>query len=130
MIVIVIVGILSAAALPNFLAQTDKAKATECTTKLGAILSQGGAEGLADPDNVTTLTGSLATDETTNSEVCTFGTPSVSGTTLTVTVTGKNALSGKYDGEGCIDWSTMKRDVVYDVGASPDAGAADCTVGG
>ena len=46
MIVIVIVGVLSAVALPNFLSQTSKAKATECTTRLGAILSQAGAEGL------------------------------------------------------------------------------------
>ncbi len=33
MIVIVIVGILSAVALPNFLNQTSKAKGTECTDK-------------------------------------------------------------------------------------------------
>ena len=32
MVVIVIVGILSAVALPSFLDQTNKAKATECTT--------------------------------------------------------------------------------------------------
>ncbi|MFL0793581.1 MAG: type IV pilin protein, partial [Prochlorococcus sp.] len=38
MIVIVIVGILSAVALPNFLSQTSKAKGTECTSKAGAIM--------------------------------------------------------------------------------------------
>ena len=38
MIVIVIVGILSAVALPNFLNQTGKAKGTEATTKLSALL--------------------------------------------------------------------------------------------
>ena len=40
MVVIVIVGILSAVALPNFLSQSDKAKATEATTLSGAYLKQ------------------------------------------------------------------------------------------
>ena len=40
MIVIVIVAILSAVALPNFLKQTDKAKATEGKTSIAAILKQ------------------------------------------------------------------------------------------
>ena len=40
MIVIVIVGVLSAVALPNFLNQTAKAKATECTTKMTSLLKQ------------------------------------------------------------------------------------------
>ena len=40
MIVIVIVGVLSAVALPNFLNQTAKAKATECTTKMSSLLKQ------------------------------------------------------------------------------------------
>ena len=38
MIVIVIVGILSAVALPNFLSQQDKAKATEGVTVLSSVL--------------------------------------------------------------------------------------------
>ena len=40
MIVIVIVGVLSSIALPNFLKQTDKAKATEAKSNLTAILKQ------------------------------------------------------------------------------------------
>merc|ERR1711871_159987 len=40
MIVIVIVGILSAVALPNFLSQTDKAKATEAKSVSSAYLKQ------------------------------------------------------------------------------------------
>ena len=40
MIVIVIVGILSAVALPNFLSQTDKAKATEAKTVASSYLKQ------------------------------------------------------------------------------------------
>ena len=39
MIVIVIVGILSAVALPNFLSQTDKAKLTEAKTQAKAYLT-------------------------------------------------------------------------------------------
>ncbi|MFL0769924.1 MAG: type IV pilin protein, partial [Prochlorococcus sp.] len=46
MIVIVIVGILSAVALPNFLNQTGKAKATEAKTKLTALLKQASTEAL------------------------------------------------------------------------------------
>ena len=44
MIVIVVVGILSAIALPNFLNQTNKAKATEAKTKLSTILKETHAE--------------------------------------------------------------------------------------
>ena len=41
MIVIVIVGILSAVALPNFLSQTSKAKATEAKTLGAAAMKEG-----------------------------------------------------------------------------------------
>ena len=44
MIVIVIVGILSAVALPNFLSQQNKAKMTESTSKISAILKAAHAE--------------------------------------------------------------------------------------
>ena len=44
MIVIVIVGVLSAVALPSFLGQQNKAKITEATTKLSAILKSSHAE--------------------------------------------------------------------------------------
>ena len=40
MVVIVIVGVLSAVALPNFLSQTDKAKATEAKSNITAMLKQ------------------------------------------------------------------------------------------
>ena len=40
MIVIVIVAVLSSVALPNFLKQTDKAKATEAKTSIAAVLKQ------------------------------------------------------------------------------------------
>ena len=50
MIVIVIVGILSAIALPNFLNNTTKAKTTEAKTKISAILKDAHAEYQLDGD--------------------------------------------------------------------------------
>ena len=44
MIVIVIVAVLSSVALPNFLRQSDKAKATEAKTGIAAILKQAQAD--------------------------------------------------------------------------------------
>ena len=43
MIVIVIVGVLSAVALPNFLSQTGKAKGTEAKSQISAIMKDGAA---------------------------------------------------------------------------------------
>ena len=44
MIVIVIVGILSAVALPNFLSQTERAKTTEAKSKVSGLLKEAHAE--------------------------------------------------------------------------------------
>ncbi|QNJ02589.1 type IV pilin PilA [Synechococcus sp. PROS-U-1] len=44
MIVIVIVGILSAVALPNFLSQTSKAKATEAKSQISAMIKNASAD--------------------------------------------------------------------------------------
>ena len=48
MVVIVIVGILSAVALPQFLSQTQKARATEATQMASSIIKQAAAEYLLD----------------------------------------------------------------------------------
>ena len=48
LVVVAIVGILSAVALPNFLSQTDKAKATEAKTQISSILKQAHAKYLED----------------------------------------------------------------------------------
>jgi len=48
MVVVAIVGILSAVALPNFLSQTDKAKATEAKSNLASTLKQAHAKFLED----------------------------------------------------------------------------------
>jgi len=44
MVVIVIVGVLSAVALPNFLNQTSRAKGTEAKSQISAILKNAAAE--------------------------------------------------------------------------------------
>merc|ERR1711907_86010 len=57
MIVIVIVGVLSAVALPNFLGQQNKAKITEATSKMGAVLKSAHAEYVYDNSAANAYTG-------------------------------------------------------------------------
>ena len=57
MIVIVIVGILSAVALPNFLAQTDKAKGTEAKSQIASAIKRAHAD-----SQETAITGYAAAD--------------------------------------------------------------------
>ncbi|WP_051410980.1 type IV pilin protein [Synechococcus sp. CC9616] len=94
MIVIVIVGILSAVALPNFLSQTSKAKATEAKTLSSAALKEAqvawtekGAAGLttwkADVDD----DGQCPPDTDTFDIECTNG---ANSTIVTVTSTGSD----------------------------------------
>ncbi len=114
MIVIVIVGILSAVALPNFLSQTSKAKATECTTRLGAILSQAGAEGLTtgtDAEKNAAMTAVVAQHD---SDLCDFTSGDFSGTgdnIYTVTAVGvtNSDLDGKYNAAACVNPATGVR---------------------
>ena len=91
MIVIVIVGILSAVALPNFLSQTSKAKATEAKTLASAALKEAqvawtetGGTGLTDWAKAPAAGGQCpaATDNFTFA--CNGGT----NTAVTVTATG------------------------------------------
>ncbi len=113
MIVIVIVGILSAVALPNFLSQTDKAKATECTTKFGSLLSSAGADALGDPAAAVTAAQALAKAESDNSDLCTFTIDNLRDTdpVISGSVAGKKDLSGEYAAKGCVNYETGKRDV-------------------
>jgi len=62
MIVIVIVGILSAVAIPNFLAQTDKAKVAEAKTNLAAILKQAQVQYVEDGSAPSTSAADLITN--------------------------------------------------------------------
>ena len=65
MIVIVIVGVLSSVALPNFLNQTAKAKASECTTKMASLLKQVHADVQLDGDTLAAIR-SIQDDATVN----------------------------------------------------------------
>ena len=115
MIVVVIVGILSAVALPNFLSQTDKAKATEATTKISALLKEAHAEYQfdGDVDNVTTAMAGSATTATDTGNF-TYSYPGVTDTTIfNVLATGNSndaALKGKLM-YGCIDLAKGDPDV-------------------
>ncbi len=95
MIVIVIVGVLSAVALPNFLSQTNKAKGTEARSQLSSIIKGASASYLEGGDakigaditaggtNTCLLWGSPDADVTKFNYSCDFTAPD-----LTVTATG------------------------------------------
>ena len=132
MIVIVIVGILSAVALPNFLSQTNKAKATECTSKIGAILSQVGAEHLLDTADAAALLTDEINTANTNSSLCTFTNSGLTAPLYGVDAVGKTGsdLAGKYAAKSCVSGATGKRDVVTKTGATvalADVSAGVCT---
>ena len=134
MVVVAIVGILSAVALPSFISQTDKAKATEAKTNISSTLKQGQAKFLEDGD----------TPETGNTEMNTaYGTP-IDGETnfdydgafdsdnniWTITAEGNDNDSG-LDGKaiaGCVNFDTGKVDIGSQLGESgADAAAVDCS---
>jgi type IV pilus assembly protein PilA len=88
MIVIVIVGILAAVALPNFMNQTDKAKATEAKTKASAYLKEYYAASM-DGSTTTcpTATSNFTFTCTTNQITATgAANTSVAGKTLTASI--------------------------------------------
>ena len=92
MIVIVIVGILSAVALPNFLNQTTKARATEAQSSISAAFKNATQSYLEDPTNFASNAVSSGTDCGTDLALTTTSTVtayacSVSSTTLTITGT-------------------------------------------
>ena len=97
MIVIVIVGILSAVALPNFLSQTSKAKATEAKSQISAMIKNASADyqqlGIVNPETDCSGIGgpaAYAEDDDGNSvggEQLFDYTCGISGEALTVTAT-------------------------------------------
>ena len=119
---IVIVGILSAVALPNFLSQTSKAKATECTTRMGAILSQAGAEGLG-VDSITVRNATMtAVADQNDSTLCGFTSGGYNSSTniYTLTVDGLDSLAGKYDALACVNPATgVRKQSITTDGSTP-----------
>jgi type IV pilus assembly protein PilA len=130
MIVVVIVGILSAVALPNFLSQTDKAKATEATTKISALLKEAHAEYQfdGDVDNVTTAMAGSATTATDTGNF-TYSYPGVTDTTIfNVLATGNSndaSLTNKLM-YGCIDLSKGDPDISTRLLAAKSARDVKC----
>jgi len=131
MIVIVIVGVLSSVALPNFLSQTVKAKGTECTSNFSSILSQISAEALLDKDEGDDLATTLVASANENSEVCEYDVADIdTDNTYVGTAVGKGDLADKYDAKGCSNIDNAKRVIETDItGGDPEAEAddADCT---
>ncbi|WP_186539610.1 type IV pilin protein [Synechococcus sp. BIOS-E4-1] len=134
MIVIVIVGILSAVALPNFLNQTSKAKATECTTKAGTIMGTVGADALDSPAAGTATLNALVSDANGKSALCTF-TAGGTGTSVgvpvsgvyTLTAVGKSGsdLENKYSGDFCVNYETGKKgQATSNTATAPTPGAS------
>ncbi len=66
MIVIVIVGVLSAVALPSFLGQQNKAKLTEATSKVSAILKSAHADYQMSSDEDDAVNGALLASSQSN----------------------------------------------------------------
>jgi len=135
MVVIVIVGILSAVALPNFLSQSVKAKGAECTTLGSSILAQVSAEAQISKADANDLGSSLATSETAKSDNCTFTYTNIpaDSNTATLDVTGKGEIVDLYDANGCTDYALATRDFTVSTKLDGDgvlvpAATAVCTV--
>ena len=95
MIVIVIVGILAAIALPNFLNQTTKAKATEAKTKISSILKSAHAEYQFDGKKTTALDEANAQIANNLSENFIYSaTPNATNNVIDVIATAKTEAAG------------------------------------
>ena len=136
MIVIVIVGILSAVALPNFLSQTERAKTTEATSKLSALLKEAhteyqleGTEAAA----VTALENSGSSVPNANSgSIFTFDLTAGTGE-ITGTATANASSASNYDASitgqlihGCVNVTTGKIDISSRLLASGSGSDVSC----
>lgn len=118
MIVIVIVGVLSAVALPNFLSQTQKAKASECVQQLGALTKEAYAisQGTTTEQVVAEITAGSAKTASEAGGECTYVVEPVGDpTTATIINATATGATGK-DLESktlaaCVNTETGKRDV-------------------
>ena len=126
MIVIVIVGILSAVALPSFLGQTNKAKATECNTKIGAILSTVAAEHLESADAASTLLTNEIADANLNADNCVFADAGLTAPLYGITAEGDGTNLVEYDADACVNGNTAARDLNY-TSDGTEVDASDCT---
>ena len=136
MVVIVIVGILSAVALPGFLSQATKAKGTEAKSEISSIIKNAAAEYQFDGSSITTLTASnvctnLGGKANSTSQLpqkfnytCTW-TPATD--TLAVRATGAPATAG---GDPALEGKYIQQLAVLDTGAVTLDKANTCLVFG
>jgi type IV pilus assembly protein PilA len=118
MIVIVIVGVLSAVALPNFLSQTSKAKGTEATSQASALIKESQARYLqnaaADPaltaadgtSGSCSILGAPADGDTKFNYTCGYA-----SNKLTVTATG-NTNDPAINGLAVVDEIDLQKGVI------------------
>ena len=135
MVVVSIVGILSAVALPAFMSQADKAKATEAKTNISATLKQAQAKWLEDDDDPESAIADMNTS---------YGTPLNDATnfnyseesfddtnniwTITAVASGdSNVESGKAI-SGCANFETGK--IVINSQLSASVSAAETLIDG
>ena len=135
MIVIVIVGILSAVALPNFLSQTERAKATEGTSKLSGLLKEAHAEYQLAGTEADAVSGMSASITNANAgSICIFTYTLTDGSgVITGTATANTSGSSNYDASiaskllyGCVNVSTGKTDISSRLLSSSSATDVSC----
>ena len=131
MVVIVIVGILSSVALPQFLSQSEKAKATEAKSNSAAIFKNAAAEYQEGTvtDNASACRAKPADNSTKFNYTCTFAlgtaastTEEADGTITTVPGTGNAMLiqaignSAENNGDPTIEGKVMYSCYSFDTG--------------
>ena len=125
MIVIVIVGILSAISLPNFLNQTAKAKATEAKSQMSAMFKNGSAS--YTEGSITTAEDVCSTapgPQTLFKYTCTGTLPVV-----LITAAGNKDVDTALDGKslvGCVNLDTGLTKIDRELNAATPTAAADC----
>ena len=116
LVVVAIVGILSSVALPNFLSQTDKAKATEAKTNIASTLKQAHAKFLEDgtaPLNAIADMNSNYGTPTNDTTLFNYEQVSWSDPVWTIKAVGNDTDSGLEDKEldGCVNFDTGVVDI-------------------
>ena len=122
--VVVIIGVLSSIALPNFLNQTSKARGTECTAKATAILKQVAAEAVTSQSDANSLGVFLSNEETAGSDVCVFIFSNIANNIAVIDALGAGDLENKFDGNACVNISTGKISIKT---STANADAPDCS---
>ena len=132
LVVVAIVGILSAVALPNFLSQTDKAKATEAKTQISSTLKQAHAKYLEDGATPETVIANMTSNYGTPADDTTLfnyaeTTPDFTDPVYTVVATanGTDNGLGTKEIQGCVNFDTGLVKVGSNLADS--ATAVDCT---